>query len=504
MTQNAHTGKNTAIPSLPGTLDLERNFKSDDFLCSLRRKQLEYFESAADKRNSWRRKNSYYHGEITRLFRKTVPPGSRVAEAGCSTGELLAALNCAEGTGLDFSENALKIARTNHPGLRFLKKDLEEPDFRETFDYIICTDTLGSCADIWRALRNLRNLCHDESRLIITNYNYLWEPLLRLAETLGLKARQPLQNWLTLEDMLNLMNLSGFKVITTGHCVLLPLYIPLVSAFFNRILARLPLFRKLCLVEYLVARTGPAPDPVHKSVSVVVPTLNEAGNIIPLTRRLPAIGTSTEVVFVDGGSGDGTLEKIKEVMEKPSPGFSFKLVNQGGRLGKADAMRKGFEAATGELLIILDSDISVAPEELPKFYLALAEGRGEFINGSRLNYPMESQAMRYLNNIANRFFGFAFSWLLERPIRDTLCGTKALSMANYRKIKAQRNYFGDFDPFGDFDLLFGAARLSLDIVEMPVRYRSRAYGTTKISRFSHGWLLLKMCFIALRKLKFSR
>lgn len=493
--------------NIPSIEDPEKNFPSDECLNDIRKRQLEYFEASASKRNAWRKKNWYYHSQITRLFRQMIPIGpgfaGSVVEAGCSTGELLAELNFPKGTGLDFSGNAIEIARANHPQLRFLKKDLENLDFSQTFDCVICTDTVGSFADVWSALRNLRKLLHAESRLIITHYNYLWEPVLRLVEALGLKAKQPLQHWLTLDDICNLMRLSGLEIIKTGRCILMPVYIPVVSYLFNRFLARLPLLRRMCLVQYLVAKKEPDPRKYEdKSVSVIVPTLDEAGNIRPLVSRLPGMGTATEVIFVDGGSTDGTLEQIKEAMNGLRPELAFKLIHQGGKFGKADAMRKGFDAAEQELFIILDSDLSVAPEDLPKFYLALVEGRGEFINGSRLNYPMEAQAMRYLNNIANHFFSFAFSWLLEHPIRDTLCGTKALSSSNYDSIKSQRSYFGDFDPFGDFDLLFGAAHLSLDIVEMPVRYHNRTYGNTKISRFSHGWLLLKMCLIALKKLKF--
>jgi hypothetical protein len=139
---------------------------------------------------------------------------------------------------------------------------------------------------------------------------------------------------------------------------------------------------------------------------------------------------------------------------------------------------------------------------LPKFHLTLAEGRGEFINGSRLVYPMEDQAMRLLNLVANKIFGTLFSWLLEQRIRDTLCGTKALLRRDYQRIAANRDVIGVSDPFGDFDLLFGAATLSLKIVEMPVRYHERTYGQTKIRRFYHGWLLLKMFLVALRRLRF--
>ncbi len=480
---------------------------TDEYLEDLRRRLKAYHDAHAAERDLWKAKAGYYHGEIARLIAGLVPAGASVVEPGCATGDLLAALKPGRGLGFDFSEKMVEHARKKHPGLRFDTDDLENLKTSETFDFVILSDTIGTLADVWTALRNLRRLCHPRTRVVITYYNYLWEPVLRLAETLGLKAHQPLQHRLSLGDIENLLRLSDLRVIQRGYALLLPVWIPGLSWLANRILARLPFLRRLCLVEYLVARPeprGPAPAPAEEpSVSVVVPTLNEAGNIEPLMKRLPRLGRKTEVVFIDGGSDDGTLEKIQETIKVQREGFAFTLVKQGGRFGKGDAMRKGFAAATGELLIILDSDLSVAPEDLPKFYTALAEGRGELINGSRLNYPMEDEAMRYLNNIANNLFGMLLSWLLDRRIRDTLCGTKALSKVHYERIVAERTYFGDFDPFGDFDLLFGAARLGLEIVEMPVRYRSRTYGETKISRFRHGLLLARMCWVAMRKLKFS-
>jgi len=235
------------------------------------------------------------------------------------------------------------------------------------------------------------------------------------------------------------------------------------------------------------------------TVSVIIAARNEAGHIDELLRRIPEMGSHTEIIFVEGNSNDDTYEVIKRSIA--GSGRDCRLLKQPGK-GKGDAVRAGFEAAKGDILMILDADITVPPEDLPRFFDVLSSGIGEFVNGVRLVYSMESDAMRFFNVLGNKFFGWAFSWLLGQPIRDTLCGTKVLWASDYHKISRGRSYFGDFDPFGDFDLLFGAARLNLKIVEVPIRYRTRRYGKTNIQRWRHGWLLLKMVVFAARQIKF--
>ncbi|MBI5905610.1 MAG: glycosyltransferase family 2 protein, partial [Deltaproteobacteria bacterium] len=345
-------------------------------------------------------------------------------------------------------------------------------------------------------------VCHPRTRVILTYFNYLWGPVLWAGERLGIKRPQPDQNWLSLADLQNLLSLAGFQTVSMGYKVLLPVRVPLLSSLCNRVLANLPLLRKLCLVETLIARPAPVPVPEEAlSCSVVVPARNERGNVESAVRRIPPMGRHTEIVFVEGNSRDGTAEEIERVIAA-CPDRDVKIVRQGSGVGKGDAVRKGFAAATGDVLMILDADLTVPPEELPKFLATLCSGRAEFVHGSRLVYPMEKQAMRFLNTLGNKFFSLAFTWLLDQRFKDTLCGTKVLLRRDYERIAAGRSYFGDFDPFGDFDLIFGAAKLDLKILEIPIRYRERTYGTTQISRFRHGWLLLRMCLFALRRIKF--
>jgi SAM-dependent methyltransferase len=462
-----------------------------------------FMNAQAPHAEYWKRKNRYYHDSLERILRFHVPAGSSVLEIGCGTGDLLHSLAPKRGVGIDISPKTLEIARSRYPDLTFLEGDAEDLPLSETFDYVILSDLVGYLEDVQKAFEELQKVCHPRTRIIITYYNYLWEPILRAGERLGRKRPQPDQNWLSLEDFQNLLSLAGFQTIQKGFKILMPVRIPFLSAFFNRVLVNLPLFRKLALVACIVARPAPTPVPQESiSCSVIVPARNEKGNIADAVVRTPRMGKHTELIFVEGNSSDGTAEEIERVIAT-NPDRDIRLIRQGSGVGKGDAVRKGFAAAQGDVLMILDADLTMPPEELPKFFQALASGRGEFINGSRLVYPMEKQAMRFLNTLGNKFFSVAFTWLLDQRFKDTLCGTKVLYRKDYERIAAGRMYFGEFDPFGDFDLLFGAAKLNLRIVEVPIRYRERTYGSTQISRFRHGWLLLRMTFFAMRKIKFT-
>jgi ubiquinone/menaquinone biosynthesis C-methylase UbiE len=464
-----------------------------------------YFDESAPRRPFWKKRNRFYHRSLEKYFSFIIPPGARVLELGCGTGELLASVRPAYGIGIDFSAEMIRMASDKYPDLFFLKGDMEEIDqvltgSTEPFDYIILSDAMHILWDVQRMLHHLHTFCHPGTRLVISNYNFVWEPLLKFSEKMRLKQPTPNSNWLTPHDIVNLLEIEGFSAITNYRKLLLPKYIPLLNLLFNRFLANLPLFNAMGLVNFIIARPLFA-EKKDYSVSIIIPARNEKGNIESAIIRIPSFGKSQEYIFVEGHSSDGTFNEMVRIKNK-FPDKNIHVMQQTGK-GKGNAVREGFEAAGGEVLMILDADLTAPPEELPKFYNALVLGRGEFINGCRLVYPMEKEAMRILNLMANRVFGWFFSYLLGQRLKDTLCGTKVLFKKDYTKIKANRSYFGDFDPFGDFDLLFGAVKLNLKITEVLVRYKERTYGSTQISRFKHGWLLLKMSMFAAGKMKFN-
>jgi ubiquinone/menaquinone biosynthesis C-methylase UbiE len=467
----------------------------------IKTEKIKYFDSVAKDREKWRKKSAYYHNELERYLRFLIPDNSSVIEVGCGTGETLAALNPSRGLGIDISPQMVEIAKKKFPHLQFEVGDLEALQIEEKFDYVVIVETIGHVDDIQLAFKEIHKVCKPETRVIIVYYNYLWEPVLKFAEAVGLRMKHLLQHWLPLEDISNLLYLNDFEVIKKRYRFLLPIYIPFISTFFNKFLANMPFFWKLTLNEVIVAKPIRRRKPPEEvTCSVIIPCRNERGNIEQIVLRTPNMGKHTEIIFVEGHSKDGTLEECERVKAKYPQG-DIKVLVQDGK-GKGDAVRKGFSHARNDVLMILDADLTVSPEDLPKFFNTIVSGKGEFINGSRLAYQMEKEAMRFLNLLGNKFFGRAFTYLLDQRIRDTLCGTKVLWREDYEKIIAGREYFGNFDPFGDFDLLFGAAKLNLKFVEIPIRYRERMYGRTQISRFRHGLLLLKMTIFALKKIKF--
>ena len=444
-------------------------------------------------------KQSGYQELLQTHYSFFVPPMVRVLQIGCGSGDLLAALRPSRGLGIDGDPKMVELARQCHPHLDFQVMDAGSLANDEKFDYIVVPDHLNSMPDVQDFLQQLQRYAYQHTRLVLNLFNQLWRPIVSLAQKITGREPNLPQNWLSAWDIKNLLHLAGWEVIKTDARILWPLRTPLVARFLNRWLA--PLLKPFCFTLFVVARPRPLPSYYHKySCSVVIPARNEAGNIEAALERIPEMGMGSEIIFIEGHSNDNTWEEIRRVAAK-HPTRNIKVLKQLSK-GKGGAVREAFAAATGDILFILDADLTVPPEDLMKFYNVACTGTADFVNGVRLVYPMENEAMRFLNMVANRFFSFAFSWLLGQPIKDTLCGTKVLFRSHYQLIALNRAYFGDFDPFGDFDLLFGAAKLNLRMMDLPIRYRARTYGETNISRWKHGWLLLRMVCFAAKRLKF--
>lgn len=442
-----------------------------------------------------------YHRRLSELYAWLVRPGLNVLDVGCGAGDLLACVRPAHGVGVDFSPEMLALARKRYRDLSFVEADAHDLSaLKGPFDVVILSDLLNDLYDVQAVLEQVHRLCHAATRVILNVYSHVWELPLQAAASLGLGTPRLEQNWLTPRDVSNLLQLASFELVRQWPEVLFPLPLPGLQPLANRYAVRLWPFRLLALSSFAIARPAPVRALGPPKVSVIVPARNEAGNVPEILQRIPEMGAGTEIIFVEGHSRDRTYEAI-ELGIREHPQRRCKLLRQTG-VGKGDAVRLGFAAATGDIVLILDADLTVRPEDLPRFVEVLVSGRGEFVNGVRLVYPMQDAAMRFLNLLGNKCFSMAFTWLLGQSIKDTLCGTKALWKRDYDQLASNRTFFGDFDPFGDFDLLFGAAKLGLCIVEMPVRYQARRYGETNIQRWRHGLLLLRMVLFAARRIKF--
>jgi SAM-dependent methyltransferase len=467
-----------------------------------RHARIQHWNEIADRNKERPTFSRYYHQRLSNVYRFLVFPGQLVLEIGCGKGGLLASLRPQLGVGVDFSLRMVQDAREQHPDLEFICADAHELPLSTPFDVIILSDLVNDVWDVQTTFEQIKHLSHKRTRIIINVYSHLWEQPLELINKLGLAHPTLHQNWLTVDDLNDLFTLTDFDMLRSWQEVLWPLSTPGLATLANRYLVKIWPFQYLALSNFVIARPHVQPETFESTprVSVIVAARNESGNITDIFERTPEMGSGTELVFVEGHSRDNTYEAIEQAAAQYAH-RSSKLFRQAGK-GKGDAVRLGFHQATGDVLMILDADLTMPPEDLPRYYDALLTGKGEFINGVRLVYPMEEEAMRFFNLIGNKFFSLAFSWLLGQSIKDTLCGTKVLWRADYEMIAANRAYFGDFDPFGDFDLLFGAAKLNLKIIDLPIRYRQRTYGATNIQRWRHGVLLLKMVMFASRRIKF--
>lgn len=466
--------------------------------------RMKHWDKVSSHKSRLKRPGAFYHKLLQRYYRFLIPPGLKILELGCGQGDLLASLEPSKGVGVDFSKEMISHASKKYPHINFIVSDVQDIVLKEEFDIIILSDLVNDLWDVQLLFDRIYSSVHPGTRIIVNFYNNLWRIPLSIVKWMGLGADVLKQNWFSPQDIFNLLELSGYEVIQRRIAILFPIYMPLLSAFLNRFLVNFFPFNLFALSNLVIARKAPVKyktvEGKNPSVSIVIPARNEEGNIENIFNRVPDLGSGTELVFVEGHSKDNTYETI-EKLQKRFPDRKTVLYKQPGK-GKGDAVRLGFEKAGGDILMILDADLTVTPEDLVRFFETIASGKGEFINGVRLVYPLEDEAMRFFNILGNKFFSMAFSWLLGQPIKDTLCGTKVLWKKDYMAIAKSRSYFGDFDPFGDFDLLFGSAKLNLKITEIPIRYRSRSYGQTNIDRWRHGVLLLRMVMFAAKRIKF--
>ncbi|MCX5716027.1 MAG: glycosyltransferase [Candidatus Omnitrophica bacterium] len=461
----------------------------------------EHYNKFTAEREKWLNRNRYYYKSKERFYQFLIPRSKRVLVIGCETGDLLASLKPSYGVGIDISEKMIDIARQKHKDYKFYTMDAQEKLPDEKFDYVVICGMVGELEDVQTFFNTLKTAGDEFTCYILDHYNALWEPLLKFGEAIKLRMPTPFQNWLQIDQISNLLDLCGFDILKTYRCFLFPFYIPVLSFFINSILINVPFLNRLSLLRYVVAKKV-CTETHNYGISVVIPCRNEESNIKHVAERIPDMGRHVEIIFVDNGSTDHTADEIKKTI-KDNPNRDIKLYVQ-PKIGKKNALIEGFDRAQQEVLMILDADLTVMPGDLEKFFNVINCGKAEFVNGSRMVYPQERQSMRYLNIIGNYIFGRIFSWVLKFSLTDTLCGTKGFLKKYWPEIKENEiTSRGSLDKWGDFDLLFAAASFNLKMAEIPVRYKRRVYERSKMQHFRHGFKLLIMTFIAIKRFRIN-
>ncbi|MFC1709267.1 glycosyltransferase [Candidatus Omnitrophota bacterium] len=455
-----------------------------------------HFDSIAKNYDGWKRQNIYYYSNLKNFLRNSIEPGAKVLEIGCATGEMLASVEPAVGVGIDISSEMIKIAQKKFPKYTFVCSPIENLQHDEKFDYIIMVDLLDHVYDIIELFECVHKFCHPTTKIIITMINPWWEPILKFMEKVGVKAPQGPHNFLEASNLTKIVDFLDFSIIYSGYMLLFPKFIPILSYLANTIGVTIWGLNKFSFVQYIVLR------PIQKNnnnlelgCSVIVPCHNEEDNVEEAIKRVPSMGKKTEIIVVDDGSRDRTKEIVRNLQKDNS---NLKLIDYGSNKGKGYAVQQGFNTASQGVIMILDADMSVPPEELPNFFNLLNKGACDFVNGTRMVYPMEKQAMRYLNNLGNKIFSLIMTFITGQYLTDTLCGTKALYKKDYQRITM------GVDRWGDFDLLFGAVKIKSKIMEMPVHYMSRKSGESKMKTFRHGLHLLRACLRGFKDIVFRQ
>ncbi|HEY3189303.1 MAG TPA: bifunctional class I SAM-dependent methyltransferase/glycosyltransferase family 2 protein [Solirubrobacteraceae bacterium] len=449
-----------------------------------------HFDAVAERWDDYKRSWAYYHAARHAFILSIIAPGASVLEVGCATGQLLGALGRGRRVGVDLSARMIDVARARHPDVEFHVGTADTLPAREPFDYVILDNLVEYVPEVHAVFAAIVRHLHPFSKVIITSTNPLWSALVKLAHLAGTGTPDVPRNFTSNLDLINLLELGGYDVVESGWRLPCPVGLPGLARVANTVGPRLPVVRGLSLVEYVIARLA-APAPGDPRATVVIPCFNEVENIgeaVERTAQQPGVG---EIVVVDDASTDGTADVVRRAMTRHP---QVRLVSYAPHAGKAVAVQRGFAAATQDIVVILDADLSVAPEELPHFIDVIRAGRAEFVNGSRLVYPMEPGAMKLLNYLGNKFFGIVLSLIIGQRNTDTLCGTKAF-LRRYLPLM-RVGAVG----WGDFDLLFSAARLKLKMVEWPVRYRQRRRGESKMRPFRELGGMLRICWRGLREI----
>jgi len=452
-----------------------------------------FFNRIAENYERYQKKNFYYHCLIENVYLSSIPSKSTIIDFGCGTGKLLARLNPSKACAIDFSSNMISVAkRSLGNNVKFVCSDFALFSPQEKYDYAIISNTLEYVSDINSLLSKAYDSLNEDGKIIITSVNPVWKLILRVGNKLHIKTPDLEKNFLTNKDVVNFLEVAGFEIIAEGLTGAVPVYIPFISPFLNFLIRELPLLRQFGSIQCVIAKKRRLSR--EYACSVIVPCFNEAGNITTIIQKIPKIGKWTELIFVDDGSQDSTADQVDSSLRDD---IKIRCISYKPNRGKLYAITAGFHNAKGDILFILDADLAIIPEELRKFYKVMAEGYADFVNGTRFIYPMEGKAMRLLNYFGNKIFCLVVSWIIDQRVSDTLCGSKALFRKDFLHISMGH------DPWGDYDLIFGVAKLKLKMREVAVHYQERKYGKSKMKPLKHTNALLKACFWGLKNIKFS-
>lgn len=439
----------------------------------------------------WKEKNWYYHNQLKQIFKDVIKENSKVLQIGYGLGDILAALYPKKGVSFDDDKDILAISRRRYPIFKFTDFNFNKNKVNDKFDYVIYPNSLEHFDDIQTVFENVYPALSRSSKVVVASVNPRWEQIFYILEKLKLKRPESSRNWLRIENIKNLLEVSGYKVIDSGFRIILPVSIPLISGIINKVIRNIKILSRFCVEQFVVAQKETFSINNNLSCSVVIPTYNQAELLEYCIESIPNVGKKMQIVVVDDASSDRTEQVMKSLSKKH---HNIKYIRNERPQGEEKSLKIGIESVDLDIILTYDAKMSIPSSELVRFYNVLASKRADFVSGMRFIYPLEGQRLRQLTIIGNIIFSYLYSLFLNQRVFDPLCSIKGFYKKNYSKIKISNNNTL-------LDLLIKAAENKAKILEIPVHYSLESYLENKPHTLARLGILTKGVFYGIWRLK---
>tara|TARA_B110000977_G_scaffold125183_1_gene160299 strand:+ start:1495 stop:2904 length:1410 start_codon:yes stop_codon:yes gene_type:complete len=463
--------------------------KNEYFLTST----LNYYLKNKESRENFLKKKNFLFDEISKALNYLINDSNYVKFFCCGNSSIVNKVNSK-----NIYINEINNTFINSLTKSEIKKE-DEINKNLNFDHIVIAD-IEHQKFITKNLIDLNEKIDNECRVIVLSKSIFWSTLINFYKKIK-NIGPDKNNFLPYSNLRKIFLNTNFEIVKNEKIIFFPFQFSLLTKFINQIF-RFPVLNFFCMINLTVLKKVQKKNyqAEGKKISFIIPCKNEGGNIKFFYEKIINSTINAEFLFGNDNSSDNTLDEIKK-LQQAIPNKEIKIYDGPG-VCKSENVYKGINLASGEIILIYDADLTVSFDDLVNSINLLLKTDADFINCTRMIMPQQKNAMKFLNFYGNLFFAFLFSILFKQKITDTLCGTKIFFKKDWEQIKKYNNTWGAKDLWGDFDLLLGAYKNNLKIVENPISYTDRKEDETKMTGIIKNSIrMLIITFVAYYKLR---